>query len=111
MSAGAMTIQRNRELLSRYRRIAVWGGALAIGFAAAIGASWHFHLLSLQYVAIVVGGIGLGACIGYLFFELIIARLITGPSGTTSSGGWFGGGSDAGFSGGGDGGDGGGGGK
>ena len=109
-----MTSERNAELLQRYRRIALWGGGVSIGGASAIGAGSHFALLSFQYFAIIAGGIAFGALIGYFFFELIIARLVAGPSASDSrtggGGGWFGGTSDVGSSGGGDGGDGGGGG-
>lgn len=65
------------------------------------------------HAAIVAGGVAFGALIGYFFFELIIARLIAGPSTSDSRSadgaggvGWVGETS----SGGGDGGDGGGGG-
>ena len=98
-----ITVERNAELLRRYRRVALYGGGAFIGTAAAIGASPHFPLVSVQYLGIAAGGIALGGLIGYLFFELLIARLIAGPSVSGSregnGGGWAG-------SGGGDGGDG-----
>ena len=89
-----MTVERNFALLRRYRRIALCGGGASIGIAAAIGASFHISLLSVQYLGIVAAGMAVGGLIGYLFFELIVARLIAGPSASgsrgESGGGWVG---------------------
>jgi hypothetical protein len=81
-----MSIERNYRLLQRYRKIALSGGSLVIGTASAIGAWPYFLSVTTKYLVIVGGGAAVGALIGYLFFEFVIAHFIGPMPGGSSLG-------------------------
>ena len=79
----------------------MWGGAAFGGIVAVAAAGRQLHDWGFNFIYLLAMACAVGALIGFVFFELVIARLVAGPAGSGASGfgavsGSDGGGSDGG---------------